>query len=74
METKAEIMFRGWNIGLGIISKELSLRKDEVTEEISREKEREGGEHTAGKKTSPRQAPVSDLPVGTPSPTTFQTR
>lgn len=72
METKAEIIFGGWNIGLGIISKELSLRVDEVTKETSLEKEREGGERAAGEETSPRQPPASDLPVGTPSPTTFQ--
>lgn len=71
METKAEVIFGGWNTGLGIISKELSLRGDEVTQETRLEKEREGGERAAGKETSARQPPVSDLPVGTPSPTLF---
>lgn len=72
METEAEIIFGGWNLGLGIISKELSLRVGEVTEEPSLEEPTEGGERAAGKETSPRQLLVSDLPVGTPSPTTSQ--
>lgn len=47
------------------------MKVDEVTKETSLREKREGSERAAGRRLL-QTALVSDLPVGTPSPTTFQ--
>lgn len=56
LETKVQIIFGDWNLGLGIISKEFSLEVDEVSKEISKSREGERRvECAAGKETFSRQ-------------------